>query len=169
MDRRKAFEDVYVAHKDSLLTLAAALVGDRVIAEDVVQDAFAKLLKDGRRLRDDTQLSSYLAVCVRNRAFDLLRRRKHRLTAQGPKALHVPKPNDPAEQAAQNEQEEALLWLVSRLPEDLREVVALRTWGELSFEEIAEAQGTSKSTAHGRYSQALEKLRLGLTRGKRHE
>ncbi len=57
-----------------------------------------------------------------------------------------------------------LLELVNGLSTSLREVVALRIWGELSFEEIANLQETSKSTAHARYSQALEQLRLELER-----
>lgn len=43
-----------------------------------------------------------------------------------------------------------------------REAVIAHVWGGLTFEEMAEALGTSSSTAHRLYTQALQKLRLAL-------
>jgi RNA polymerase sigma factor (sigma-70 family) len=171
LGRKAVFEDLYSSHKDRLLTIAAALVGDRATAEDVVHDVFASVLRNGRWLRKGACSPAFLAVCVRNRAVDVLRRRKRRAQpsrngSDGRPDLHL---CDPADQAAQREEAEAIVGLVSRLPGDLREVVALRIWGEMGFDEIAQAQGTSKSTAHSRYSQALDRLRVGLTKGDPHE
>jgi len=59
-----------------------------------------------------------------------------------------------------------LLGMVNALPAEVREVLALRIWGDLSFEEISRLQKTAKSTAHRRYRQPLEKLRLKLTKGR---
>jgi RNA polymerase sigma factor (sigma-70 family) len=48
------------------------------------------------------------------------------------------------------------------LPDEIREVVVARTWGELNFEQIAELAGCSISTAHRRYEAGLAALRERL-------
>jgi RNA polymerase sigma-70 factor (ECF subfamily) len=48
---------------------------------------------------------------------------------------------------------------VGQLPDDLRELVVLKTWGGLTFDEAAEVLGTSASTLHRRYHEALDRLR----------
>jgi RNA polymerase sigma-70 factor (ECF subfamily) len=45
------------------------------------------------------------------------------------------------------------------LPEEQREVIVLHVWGELSFEEVADALGISPNTAASRYRYGLSKLR----------
>jgi RNA polymerase sigma-70 factor (ECF subfamily) len=51
---------------------------------------------------------------------------------------------------------------VAALPDEQREVVVARTWGELNFEQIAELVGCSISTAHRRYEAGLTALRERL-------
>lgn len=165
--KRAAFEKAYITHKDRLLTLAAAFTGDRSAAEDVVHDVFASLMRETWRLRDGSNICAYLTVCVRNRAVDLHRKKERHVR-------HLDQPSgrrphnataDPAVQAAQDEEAEVILQMVSKLPEQLRQVLSLRIWGELSFQEIAGVEKTTKSTAHARYRQALEKLRRKIIGG----
>lgn len=52
-----------------------------------------------------------------------------------------------------------LLDAVAQLPDDLRELVVLKTWGGLTFDEAAQVLGTSASTLHRRYHEALDHLR----------
>jgi RNA polymerase sigma-70 factor (ECF subfamily) len=49
--------------------------------------------------------------------------------------------------------------LLSKLEPSDREIVVLRVWGQLSWEEIASVVGGSKSTAQRNYVQALQQLR----------
>ena len=163
----KAFEEVYVASKDRLMTLATALTGDASAAEDVVHDVFAALVEDPWRLDTNPNLTPHLVVCVRNRALDRIRSNKRRETRE---TVHMelgpgPGSSDPGEQVAEDDQRETLLNLVKRLPKHLREVLSLRVWGELTFEEIAKLQGIVKSTAHERYCDALDQLRMKLAGG----
>ena len=48
------------------------------------------------------------------------------------------------------------------LPTEQREVIVARLWGGLSFDEIAEINGTAASTAHRRYQQGIAALREKL-------
>lgn len=58
-----------------------------------------------------------------------------------------------------DEQRRELLDAVALLPDEMREVVLLKTWGRLSLDEMAETLGESRSTLHRRYQSALERLR----------
>lgn len=55
-----------------------------------------------------------------------------------------------------------LLEALDRLPSDTREIVVLRIWSQLTWQEIAELTGTSSSSAQRRYVAALNKLRQHL-------
>lgn len=162
-------EEAYRAHRDRLVTFAAAFLGERGLAEDVVHDVFATLAKDPGRIVSVADPGRYLTVCARNGALALLRQKKRRSVIP-PVGNEPPLPAaDPAQMASRTEENGTLLRLVASLPDDLREVLTLRIWGELSFKEIAETGGVSKGTAHGRYVQALERLRQALARGVRDE
>ena len=162
---RNAFKQAYVDHKDRLLTLATALTSDVGSGEDIVHDVFAALIKETTRLNHGSNIGAYLSVCVRNRAIDLLRRKKLREDrADDVRARRVETPvDDPFKLVVRDEEAQMLLNGVRQLPILLREVLSLRIWADLSFQEIAGLQQTTKSTAHVRYGQALEKLRLMLS------
>lgn len=160
---RIAFDDAYATHKERLLTLATAITGDRCAAEDVMHDVFATLLKETWRLGDGASVLPLLVVSVRNGALDLLRRRTRRQTRELEHAERSASPAaDPSLHSAQAEEVERLLLQISRLPDDLKETLSLRAWGGLTFEEIAEMQKVTKSTAHTRFNQALDRLRRDL-------
>ncbi|WP_425395777.1 RNA polymerase sigma factor [Aeoliella sp.] len=60
---------------------------------------------------------------------------------------------------AQGDQRE-LLDAVASLPAELRELVVLKTWGGLTFEEMAEVLRVPSSTLHRKYREALDRLRM---------
>jgi RNA polymerase sigma-70 factor (ECF subfamily) len=159
-------ERAYLAHKERLLTFAAALLGDKALAEDVVHDVFSALAREPERIGRSTNLPGYLTVCARNRAISLLRKRKGRpvVSQRRPEDMASGLP-EPSERVSQVEENGALLRRLGALPEDLREVLALRIWGEMGFREIAKVQGVAKSMAHKRYVRALERLRRAFTGG----
>ena len=129
-----------------------------------MHDVFATLLKEPWRLGNGSKVLPFLVVSVRNGALDQLRRRTRRHARE---LEHVERSALPAAdqslQRAQVEEVERLLRQISLLPDDLKETLSLRTWGGLTFEEIADLQKVTKSTAHARFSQALEQLRRELS------
>lgn len=164
---RLAFERAYREHRERLVTLAAALTGDRVASEDIVHDVFAMLTKERWRLRNGSNPSAFLTTCVRNKALDAVRLRKRRRLpdAADPNEWLDKKAQEPMLQAVEEEETQRLLAAVAALPEDLRDVVSLRIWGEMTFEDICRVQDVAASTAHSRYQAALEALRRILQDG----
>jgi len=163
LDTLDALRRAYERHKKRLLTMAVALTGDRGAAEDVVHDVFARLLQSSSWPSGKSSLRRYLVVCVRNQALDWLRyRKRHRTDPPDPSEM-LSQVEGPAAGAVRDEEANAVLEAVDALPEDLREVLVLKIWGELPFRHIARLQGIGKSAAHERYNRALAEVRKRLT------
>lgn len=119
-------------------------------AQDAVQGAFAGLMGQALMPRDT---KAWLFRAVRNDAFTRLRRRECRarhgrqlLQQQAP--WFESRPDDLIDaQAAQA--------ILMTLPEQQREVVLLRIWGQLSLKQIAQVVGSPVTTIHSRYKAAL--------------
>jgi RNA polymerase sigma-70 factor (ECF subfamily) len=126
-------------------------------AEDVVQEALVRLA--GERPSPDRPVA-WLYRVVRNAAISAARsagrrkRREHGIASVRPWFA-------PTEDRALDA--EAVTSALAALPVDQREVIVAHLWGELTFDEIAELIGTSKSAAHRSYQAGLAALRERLT------
>jgi RNA polymerase sigma-70 factor (ECF subfamily) len=136
-------------------------------AEDVVQEAFVRYWRHQRTLPGEPM--ALLVTSVRRAAFDLARRDDRR-SAREERAggglesdvavFQIPLEGDERRAAI----EEAL----QRIPPEQREVLVLKIWGELTFEQIATELGASPNTVASRYRYALSALRRELTSAECH-
>ncbi len=160
---RRAFCQVYETYLDDLLTLAASLLGDVGLAEDVVQDVFVNFALSAATFRLTGSLKSYLATCTANRARDVIRRRQCRATAALPDCDALDdRDKGPLETAIEKEQQRQLQLALDKLPYEQREVIVLRLHGDIKFREIAGVQSVSLKTVQSRYRYGLDKLRTLL-------
>ena len=154
MTAKLTFEDVqglYQKHGAALLAYGISLLGDRASAEDVLHQVFLKLLG----MRDlPREARPYLFKAVRNRALNARRSGARMASLEDQEWLL--KPEGMVE--AGLEVERAL----QELPAEQREVVVMRIWGEMTFEEVAAVLGVSINTAASRYRYALGRLREHL-------
>lgn len=146
---------LYAAHRISLLRLAILLVDDEASAEDVVQDAFAALVRRGERLRNAHAALGYLRTSVVNGSRSALRRRR---TARGYVAPLDAPPSSPDEIAVLAEEHREVLDALAQLGERQREVLVLRYWGEMSEADISEATGISRGAVKSTASRGLDAL-----------
>jgi RNA polymerase sigma-70 factor (sigma-E family) len=146
-------------HGLSLVRLAVLLTGDQATAEDVVQDAFLGFQRAQTRLRDQDKALAYLRASVVNGCRSVLRRRgrvQFRRDADDP-------PVSSAEAAVMADQDRRLvLAAVGRLPVRTREILALRYYLDLPYEEIAAVLGVSKGTVSSTISRGLAMLSRDL-------
>jgi RNA polymerase sigma factor (sigma-70 family) len=124
------------------------------VPEDVVQEAFICLM---RQRPVPSNAVGWLYRVVRNtaisRARSKTRRTRHETSAGSAQpAWFEPKTDDVLDAAT-------AIAALSSLPQHEREVIVLRIWSGLSFEEIAELIGKSTSTAHRWYEAGLATLR----------
>jgi RNA polymerase sigma-70 factor (ECF subfamily) len=129
-------------------------------AEDVLQEAFIRFWRHQRHLPGDP--AALLVTSIRRAAFDLVRRETRRSNREQSALVLEGEPIswfEPSDNAADQLLQDAL----ERLPDAQRQVVALKIWGELTFDEIARQLDCSPNTAASRYRYALAKLRETLT------
>jgi len=160
---RRVLHQIYDKYKDDLVTLAAALLMDVSLAEDVVHDVFISFLGTAGRFRLTGSLKGYLAVCVANRARNLNKTARRR---EGPALDDIADPvcesPPPEQRAIFGEEFSRLSEALKQLPYEQREVLLLRSQSGLRFAAIARVQGVSINTVQGRYRYATDKLRTLL-------
>lgn len=161
LDADTALTELFRAHYASLLRLAVLLADDRATAEDLVQDAFAKMHRSWGRLRDPDKALAYLRASITNGSRSRLRRL--RTARRNPEPMVQAARS--AEEIVADRQEHAEVYAaLDRLPARQRQVLVLRYYSDLSEAEIASALGISagavKSHAH-RGIAALEKALEG--------
>ncbi len=149
---------LYDEHYETMVKLAAIYVDDRHSAEEVVQDAFVRLLRGNYVVKPGRE-AAYLRQAVLNGARSALRRRRVQ-------RLHVP--DRPAPVAAAEEggmhrsDRDRILEAVRRLPHKQASVVILRYYLDLSEAEIADTLGMARGSVKSHAHRALNKLQKSL-------
>jgi RNA polymerase sigma-70 factor (sigma-E family) len=154
-----ALADVYAAEYQKLVGLARLLLDDRGLAEEVVQEAFARTYAAWARLRTPDDPLPYVRRAVVNLARGGLRRRVVARRAVAPRAADSPS----AEAGAlAGEQRREVADAVRALPRRQRECVVLRYFLDCSTAETADALGVSEGTVKQHLHRALESLAVAL-------
>lgn len=153
-------EPLYDAAAAQLVLYGRALGLSHAEAEDVLHDTFRVLLALPRVPREPR---CYLVRTFRNRALNhrrsLWRRWRREFESLG--WFEQDGGESPAERAA--------VAGLGQLPGAQREVIVLKLWHSLTFEEIGGILGVSPNTAAGRYRYGLQKLRALLQEETEHE
>ena len=162
----RAFELLYDRHGGAAFSLAYRMVGNRVTAEDITQEAFLSIWRS--RLRYDQARGSvrtWVLGIVHNRAIDALRRahvhEKRRASDEGlEERLETAERTDV--EAARHEEARGVRTALDALPEEQRRTIELAYFGGFSHSQIAEMLGMPIGTVKGRMRLGLEKMRKQL-------
>lgn len=155
-----AFEAIYERHKAGLFGFALSMCADAAAAQDLVQEVWLKFIQRAVDLAPDTRLGPYLFTAVRNAAIDAARRRKSERAAL--QRRHQPVLVAGRDESVAQEEVDRLNAALGELPEDQREVVLLRLYTKMTFDEMAQVVGAPAKTVMSRYRLALEKLNKAL-------
>jgi RNA polymerase sigma-70 factor (ECF subfamily) len=151
-----ALEAVYDAYSGAIYRQALSILECRADAEDVVQDVFLKLVR--RRGGPILDLKAYLLTAARHQACSSLRRSAPIDLMADPELLSRPVERGAEPRLDRQEIQDAL----EALPDDQREVVVLKVYEQMTFEEISRRVRASANTVASRYRYALKKLRRTL-------
>ena len=145
-----------------LVLYARQLVDSKADAEDVVQQAFVRWWR--RFPEGDSSHIPLLYAAVRTIALDQRRSDHRRVNREAKSEIAVAGENAPAFDPRPEQKETAAIVdkALQTLPEDQREVITLKLWGDLTFNEIAAMTGSSINTIAGRYRYALQALHKKL-------
>ena len=165
----KAFEILVNRHKNRVFTSIMLIVKDTDVAQDLLQDSFIKAIHTmkGGRYNEEGKFSSWISRIAHNLAIDYFRKEKRNPTIQledNIKAFNSLTYAEDSAEALQIREEtfSRLKDMIETLPENQREVLIMRHYADMSFQEIADATGVSINTALGRMRYALINLRKKL-------
>lgn len=145
------------------------MLSDAGAAEDVVQDILATCCRVEAAQMPTHSIRGWLYKVARRRCIDVKRRRRG--SAPGAEAVRKTQPDfdhaidpltTPAGKALKRDRATRILGLLDQLDDDLRSVVVMRYFQDLSREEIAEAIGLSLAGTKARLARAMEELRTRL-------
>ncbi|MGB9605309.1 MAG: RNA polymerase sigma factor [Bryobacteraceae bacterium] len=151
-------------HSRRAYQFALQMVGDPDDAMELTQEAFLRLHKTWAR-RDRSQPPVPLLYAIlRNLAIDLLRKRSVRRETETGWDLGAGAQPGPDTLASREELRVALWRAIVHLPEEQREVLLLKDFHGLRYEEIARITGTTPALVSSRLRDARERLRRRLAR-----
>jgi RNA polymerase sigma-70 factor (ECF subfamily) len=154
-----AFEALVRRWQGRIAALLGRLAGPHAAA-DLCQDVFLRIYQAGPRYREEGAFTTWLYRIVLNTARDAGRRAR-----RNPQQLvdHEP-PGDqaPEEDVCRRETAQLVTDAVAELPDTLRDVLILRHYEGMAFEDIARLTGTPASTLKSRFTAALARLRQRL-------
>ncbi|GLY15577.1 SigE family RNA polymerase sigma factor [Kineosporia rhizophila] len=166
LDAEAAVEILFDRYQLRMLRVATVLVGDPVLAEDVVQDAFLAVHGSWERIRNKDEAVGYLHRSVINTARSRLRRRS---VVQRLAGLRQHDQMSAEDAALKAQLPGPLTAAIAALPRREREVVLLRHYLDLSEKETADALGLRSGSVKGYASRGLAKLRKVLQEEQRPE
>jgi RNA polymerase sigma-70 factor (ECF subfamily) len=157
---RDALCKIYEKYRDDLLRIAAGLLNETGVAEDIVHDVFLVFVRSAKQFRLTGSLRGYLARCVVNRTRNVnlsnQRRQTVNLNDVEPVAMDSKRPD---QWIICSEEFMHLSNAMATLPYEQREAVILHIQAGMKFREIARLQGVSDKTAQSRFRYGLNKLR----------
>ena len=138
-------------------------------ARDASQETFLSAYKNLRGFRGDAKVSSWLHRIAVNQCITRQRRAKVRGETSletehetNESSFFAPSFLSPGRAAEHKEKTDAVRIAVNALPPDLRQVIVMKEFEEMTFQEIADALGLPLSTVKSRLYTALKQLRMRL-------
>jgi RNA polymerase sigma-70 factor (ECF subfamily) len=170
----RAFEILLSRHRRPVFNFILRFVGDKETAEDLLQDAFMRVIKGAEAYKRQAKFTTWLYTIARNLCVDQTRRRKHRKHASldapmggsddsGTLLDVLPSNEMASDRKSVNKQlHETMQRAIAALVEEQREVFLMREFLDMPFKQIADVVGVPENTVKSRMRYALEKLRLEL-------
>jgi len=165
-----AISTLYDRYSRTVFGVGFKILGDRSLAEELVQDVFLKVWRSSGTFDPSRgSFSTWLYRVTRSVAVDLYRKRAHRVRQVPEGDSHIATTRDSSAGPQEVVDESWLSWRVSRALEMLdaahREVIDLAYFGGLTQREISERTGVPLGTVKTRTASAYRSLRKELAVG----
>jgi RNA polymerase sigma-70 factor, ECF subfamily len=161
--------DMLKEHIDGLYGYALALSRNRVDAEDLVQETYVRAIPAVRRLRKESNVKSCMFTILRNIWLNQLRQPRVGVPMPGTDIdqflpeFCAPAAKDAHSLLVATLDQDQVRQAISRLPVESREIILLREFEDLSYQEIAGVLKCPVGTVMSRLGRARSKLRALLS------
>ena len=152
-----AFVALYNRYKGPVYAFCAKMLLDRAAAQDVMQEAFVRVYENRQRLLNAGSFKAYLFTIARNQCLNTLRR-AGRHTGLPDDAAPLTDTETPFAHLLKAEQIDLVNRFLAELSPEYREVLVLREYQNLSYDEIAAVTRNTVSSVKSRLFKARRKL-----------
>jgi RNA polymerase sigma-70 factor (ECF subfamily) len=173
---QEAFEMLLHRHKSRVYTAIYLIVKDRYIAEDLLQETFVKAINTIRsgRYNEEGKFLPWISRIAHNLAIDNFRRNKRYPEVVLEDGSRLFNSMEFAEESEEDKQvfrdtRTKLRDYIKELPVEQKQVLIMRHYLQMSFQEIAERTGVSINTALGRMRYALINLRKRMMKNRAYD
>ena len=146
----ESFTELCRRYYPAMVAIAHSQLGDRHLAEDAAQETFAKAAVKLSQLRQTNKFAGWLATICRNEARDMARRENVTQTNDESSAKAV--------ESQRDDSGDVVRQALKKLTEPARELVYLRYYDGLSYEQISKVLGISEQAVNGRLRRAKRKM-----------
>ncbi len=156
-----AFVSIYNHYKAGIYSFCLKMVMDRDTALDVMQDTFVRVYENRERLLNTSAFKSWLYTIARNQCLNRIRRQKR--TVRLEESLDIQSHDAiPVEELEKSERVDLVRRFLATLSPAYREVIVLREYQNLTYEEIAAVTRSTLSAVKSRLFKARRKLALAM-------
>ncbi|MCA9242484.1 MAG: sigma-70 family RNA polymerase sigma factor [Phycisphaerales bacterium] len=156
---RAALGDLVRRHQERVLALATRFLGDAILAEDVCQETFLRVMRSAAAYQPTARFTTWLYRIVANLSWDQRRRAR-----RAPRPAPTDAMDEPASVGLEGaELRETVRQAVAALPERQRLALVLHRYHGMSHADIAAATGWSQSAVESCLVRAYATLRGSLT------
>jgi len=170
-DNPDAFGEIVKRWERKIFALCFGMLLREDEAKDAAQETFIAAYRNLKNFRGDAKVSSWLHRIAVNQCLTTKRRQKTRSESflddeesADEKFFVAPSRLMPSKTSEQNERLFLVRQAVNSLPVDLREVIVMKEFEELTFQEISDSLELPLSTVKSRLYTALKQLRMKLER-----
>ncbi len=156
---KRSFVRSLEAHRPALYKIAWSWCHDVTLAEDLVQDTYAKALKNRSQLNDLTKLKPWLTRILVNLHADYYRSKREYIEFE---SHHLVADNDPISLASHEETIQLVRYAISQLNDKQRKIISLIDIAEFSYAEVAGILDIPMGTVMSRINRARQALKACL-------
>ncbi|TSA56324.1 MAG: RNA polymerase sigma factor [Planctomycetaceae bacterium] len=146
----ESFGELCRRYYAAMVAIAYSILSDHQLAEDAAQESFARALINLKNLKNKSRFIPWLAAICRNVAKDMVALRAKRINAEDLSQLTQKNKDD--------ENSLAIRQAIEQLPAPAKELIVLRYYNGLSYEQIGSILGISRATTNGRLTRAKRKM-----------
>lgn len=169
---KASFEALMRKYFPRLLNFIYRYVSSREMAEDLAQEVFIRVYKNGSSYKPQAKFQTWVFTIARNVSLNELRSKKHKAVSLDAtfssddgvlkRQVEDPRSESPDEGILRGEKVAAVKLAIDNLPESQRVAVLLRRYEQFSYEEIAQTMNTSTKAVKSLLSRAKENLKIKL-------
>src|SRR6476619_1783141 len=167
----EAFGEIVKRWERKIFARCFGMLGREDDARDAAQETFIAAYRNLANFRGEAKVSSWLHRIAVNQCLTVKRRAKTRSEeflddedGSEERVFIAPLQNSPSRQAEQVERLKLVRTAVSSLPTDLRQVIVMKEFEDMTFQEISETLEIPLSTVKSRLYTALKQLKMKLER-----